>query len=119
MNVIKIGNYWTNINTTVDGVGTHVGLYFETDDTDEKHLARIMPKETDYNDYCNNHPILIKALNAALHMQTRTEFMKTRMTDDIELLTLFPWENKVVRFKYDTKMRDMTLVENSVNNVKG
>ena len=53
--------------------------------------------------------VLIKAMNTTLHIMTRTEFVTSRMKDNIELLALFPWINKIIKFKYDERMKDIEL----------
>ena len=125
MKVIQIGNYWTNRRSTINEAEIKIHLYYESDETGDHHLAMLLTdnydgiefrknQELPTNEF-NNHEFikknetLIRALNISLHLQTRTEFMKTRMTNNIKLYALLPWNNKLIKFKYQEKMNILDL----------
>ena len=111
MKAIELDSWWWNQPTKINDIPIKVRLYVETDTTNRQYLTLLQTTLVyNINDYIEND-ILIKAMNATLHIMTRTEFITSRMKDDIELLALFPWSNKIIKFKYDERMKDLKLFE--------
>ena len=109
MKVIELDSWWWNQGTKINNLPIKVNLYFETDMTNKQHLANLQTTlKYNINDYIEND-VLAKAMNATLHIMTRTDFITSRMKDNIELLALFPWSNKIIKFKYDERMKNIEL----------
>lgn len=106
MNTIELDHFWTNQIVTLNGHKMKLDLYYETDETHNGVLTKMMDKDFDIY---STHEILQKTMNAILHAYTRTDFMSTRMSADIKLYTLFPWDNKVMKFKYDPAINEVSL----------
>lgn len=109
MKVIEFDSWWWNQRTKINDLPIIVRLYVETDTTNKRYIANLQTSlKYNINDYMEND-ILTKMMNATLHIMTRTDFITSRMKDDIELLGLFPWSNKLIKFKYDERMKDIEL----------
>ena len=107
MKVIHIERFWSNIPTKINDINVFIDLYYETVDTNDKYLVKVF--FADYNDIdeTSRNEILAKAINASLHMLTRTDFMLSRTTNDIHLLALYPWKNRMIKFRYDNTIESV------------
>ena len=111
MKAIELDNWWWNQPTKINDIPANIRLYVETDTTNRRYLT-ILETSLEYNvDECIKNDALKKAMNAMLHLMTRSEFMASRMRDNIELVALFPWSNTIIKFKYDERMKDIELFE--------
>ena len=125
MKYLKIGDFDCNIKTSIpkqDSNDVHnliklsIPMYYTTDLKDKKYITLVeFVSNVSYNFIINvetnDDPSLVqKSLkydNVILHLMTRTEYIKH--PDECKLISIYPFQNKVIKFKHDPMISNIVI----------